>query len=682
MSLRLPLGHRTYRGLMRLLSGPALLWLWGRGFREPGYRLGLKERLGFVPVRPSAMGGLWLHVASVGEAQAALALWPALSAQWGKDSVTWTTQTPAARRLIEQRTHGEVLPLFAPLDTVGATRRFLQRVQPRTLVLMERELWPEWLWQCEQRAIEVAVVNARLKAGAANRWPYTQHWMRQRIQALSQVWCADEVSQQRFERLGLAPVRLGTTGNLKFDLPAHSGDGPTWIAAGHDRRVVVAASTHSADEEAILSAWPTIRSQHPDALLVLAPRHAPRFDAVAQSLIDGGLVLGQTLARRSLGHLVSKDTQIALLDTIGELAQCYPSAQLCLMGGTWANVGGHNALEPLAAGCPVVFGTHTHQFPDLYADMLHAGAALCVNGDAIGTEAAKLLSAAPKRQRMQAAGRAFVDAQRGSAVRTLQGLQQLKSWPVTPMPAVCTAHDAAGTHWFNSDLLHTLPPHAFEPARYPGQTQALATGSGRGQAHRVSHEGQSWVIRHYRRGGWVAKFNADQYPAVQTHDSRAMQEFALLREMHSRGLPAPQPVAARCARSMPWMGSWGRYRADIAVVCIDQSTNLSQRLDHERPEPAIWRAVGQAIAQMHAHQIDHTDLNCHNILINANGQVWLIDFDKCQRRQGDAWKAGNLQRLLRSLRKEQARRTGFHWNEADWADLINGYEENLKAFDD
>jgi 3-deoxy-D-manno-octulosonic-acid transferase len=133
---------------MRLLSGPALLWLWGRGFREPGYRLGLKERLGFVPVRPSAMGGLWLHVASVGEAQAALALWPALSAQWGKDSVTWTTQTPAARRLIEQRTHGEVLPLFAPLDTVGATRRFLQRVQPRTLVLMERELWPEWLWQC------------------------------------------------------------------------------------------------------------------------------------------------------------------------------------------------------------------------------------------------------------------------------------------------------------------------------------------------------------------------------------------------------------------------------------------------------------------------------------------------------------------------------------------------------
>jgi 3-deoxy-D-manno-octulosonic-acid transferase len=394
---------------------------------------------------------------------------------------------------------------------------------------------------------------------------------------------------------------------------------------------------------------------------------------VAQRLVDGGLVLGQTLARRSLEHPVSKDTQIALLDTIGELAQCYPSAQLCLMGGTWADVGGHNALEPLTAGCPVMFGPHTHQFPDLYADMLRAGAALCVNGDAIGTEAAKLLSAAPTRQRLQAAGRAFVDAQRGSAMRTLKGLQQLKSWPVTPMPAVCTAHDAAGTHWLNSELLSALPPHAFEPVHYPDQNQALATGSGRGQAHRVAHEGQSWVIRHYRRGGWVAKFNADQYPAVQTHDSRAMQEFSLLREMHSRGLPVPQPVGARCARSMPWMGSWSRYRADIAVVCIDDSNNLAQRLDHERPEPAIWRAMGHAIAQMHAHQIDHTDLNCHNILINAKGQVWLIDFDKCQRRQGDAWKAGNLQRLLRSLRKEQARRTGFHWNEADWAVVIAAY---------
>jgi 3-deoxy-D-manno-octulosonic-acid transferase len=460
---------------------------------------------------------------------------------------------------------------------------------------------------------------------------------------------------------------------LKFDLPAHTGDGPTWIAADTGRMVVVAASTHAADEDAILSAWPTIRSQHPHALLVLAPRHAPRFDAVARRLIDGGLVLGQTLARRSLGHPVSKDTQIALLDTIGELAQCYPLAQLCLMGGTWADVGGHNALEPLAAGCPVMFGPHTHQFPDLYADMLHAGAALCVNGDAIGTEAAKLLSAAPTRQGMQAAGEAFVDAQRGSAVRTLQGLQQLKSWPVTPMPAVCTALDAAGTHWFNSGLLRALPPHAFEPAHYPGQSQALATSSGRGQAHRVLHEGQSWVLRHYRRGGWVAKFNADQYPAVPTHDSRAMQEFSLLREMLSRGLPVPQPVAARCARSLPWMGSWSRYRADIAVVCIDDSTNLAQRLDHDRPEPAIWRAVGQAIAQMHAHQIDHTDLNCHNILINAKGQVWLIDFDKCQRRQGDAWKAGNLERLQRSLRKEQARRPGFHWDEADWAELTAAY---------
>jgi 3-deoxy-D-manno-octulosonic-acid transferase len=121
------------------------------------------------------------------------------------------------------------------------------------------------------------------------------------------------------------------------------------------------------------------------------------------------------------------------------------------------------------------------------------------------------------------------------------------------------------------------------------------------------------------------------------------------------------------------MGSWSRYRADIAVVCVDQSTNLAQRLDHARPEPAIWRAIGQAIAQMHAHQIDHTDLNCHNILINANGQAWLIDFDKCQRRQGDAWKTGNLDRLLRSLRKEQTRRPGFHWNEADWAVLIAAY---------
>lgn len=674
MRLRTPWGHRVYRGVMRLLTGPVLLWLWWRGFREPGYREALAERLGFVASHPSSLGGLWLHVASVGEAQAALALWPELSSQWGEHAVTWTTQTPAARRLITQRTNGLIPVFFAPLDTVGATQRFLQRTQPRTLLLMERELWPEWLWQCEQQAIDVVVVNARLKADAARRWPYSSAWIQPRIQALQQVLCADETSLQVFEALGLATERIRTTGNLKFDMVPAPQTPPEWRDALHERPVLVAASTHEGDEDAILQAWPQVLAQHPKALLILAPRHPPRFDTVARRLSASGLVLGDTLVRRSAGHAILSSTQVVLLDTMGELAQCYPLARLCLMGGTWADVGGHNALEALAAGCPVLFGPHTQQFPELYAAMARAGAAQAVAGEDIGQQAARVLADPQQVQQMQQAGLAFVASQQGSAARTIQELQHLNSWPIRPMPRIGEGGDVAHSHWFNLAVLPSLPVRAFDPHQYTSPSRTLATGSGRGQAHRVVHEGQNWVLRHYRRGGWVAKFNADRYPAAPTAQSRAMQEFALLRAMQSLGLPVPRPVAAQCARTISWLGAWSRYRADIAVECIDQVCNLAQRLDQTRPPPKAWQAIGRTIALMHHHQIDHTDLNCHNILLSSTEQVWLIDFDKCGRRPGDAWKTSNLQRLLRSLRKEHQRRPHFQWDEADWAHLVNGYQ--------
>ena len=180
-------GHWLYRLIATLLTGPVLLALWWRGRREQGYRQAIMERLGYVNAKPSALGGLWLHVASVGEAQAALNLRPKLEAQWGEGCITWTTQTPAARAFLLDRTAGAVQPFFAPLDTLWAVRRFMRRVQPRMLLLLERELWPEWLWQCEQRAVPVAVVNARLKQRSTQHWPYSSHWVRLRLQRLSHL---------------------------------------------------------------------------------------------------------------------------------------------------------------------------------------------------------------------------------------------------------------------------------------------------------------------------------------------------------------------------------------------------------------------------------------------------------------------------------------------------------------
>ena len=663
--------HRLYRLLMRLALGPLLLWLWWRGVREPAYRQGLAQRLGHVQPQPGAHGGLWLHAASVGEAQAALRLWPALAAQWGAHAITWTTQTPAGLALLRERLGPQAQLWLAPIDSPGAVRRFLRRVQPRQLLLMERELWPEWLWQCAQQGIAVAVLNARLTARSARRWPYRTHWMQAHLQRLALVLAADDTSLQTFAALGLPPDRLQLTGNLKFELPAPT-DTPALRLPVQQRTVIVAASTHADDETLLREGWPAFAAQHPQALLVLAPRHPQRFDEVARQW------QGVPLLRRSqrvappleVPLEVPADIQVLLLDSIGELAGCFAGAQLCLMGGTWAPVGGHNALEALAQGCPVLFGPHTHQFAQLYEAMAEAGAARRVDAQSLWATVQDLLRQPATLQAMGEAARRWVQAEQGALSRTLQALARQPAWPLQPMAEVQTGGDQADGFWFDPALSGPVGAASFDPAHHGDSAHGLATGSGRGQALRVTHQGHEAVLRHYRRGGLVARFNPDRYPAAPVAETRAMQEFSLLREMRSLGLPVPRPIAARCVRTGAITGT---YRADILVECIAHARNLAQCLDTQRLPPAVWHATGAAIARLHGHGIDHTDLNCHNLLLDGQDQVWLIDFDKCGRRAAGPWREGNLQRLLRSLRKESARRPGFQWHEEDWAALLAGY---------
>jgi 3-deoxy-D-manno-octulosonic-acid transferase len=175
------------------------------------------------------------------------------------------------------------------------------------------------------------------------------------------------------------------------------------------------------------------------------------------------------------------------------------------------------------------------------------------------------------------------------------------------------------------------------------------------------------LLRHYWRGGLLGRMVKDTFVGSSAHTSRAMQEFALLRLMRSWGLRVPMPVGAR-VQQLGWL-----QRCDIAVGWIPDSRNLVQLLEERPLSPAAWAQVGRAVRQLHDHQVHHSDLNAHNILIDAPGEVWLVDFDKCQRRAGEDWKAANLARLLRSLHKEKKRFKGLHWVEGDWAALIQGY---------
>ncbi len=668
-TLALTPAHRVYRLLASLLWPLAMAWLWWRGRREPLYAQNLRERLGYCDAPAEAVSGILIHAASVGEVQAARPLIAALRQDWPTHSLTVSTVTPTGMQTLRDRFGSGVRHTYVPLDTAGATARFLDRLRPRLLVLMEREIWPELLWQCTLRCIPVVVVNARLSERSARsyrRWHrlFGPVWPR-----LSLVLAADADSAARYAGLGVPAERCLNLGNLKFDLALDTdtlaGDREVSLAG---RQVVVAGSTHAADEEALMAIWPSLWQACPSLLLVLVPRHPQRFDDVARQLERSGL----PFVRRSLGQQATSETAVWLGDTMGELLNWYRQADLCFIGGSLAPIGGHNPLEAMAFGKPVLFGPHTQNFEPLYETIAASGAGVRVpDAGALTDQVRRACRDAAPFLNMGCHGQALVRQHQGATRRTLDAMAPLQAGHVPDALGPIRETATGGVHiWFDPVLAPGLQSADFDPARNASRGQPMATGSGRGQVHVIGLGDTSVVLRHYRRGGLMARLSRDRFFGSDLWRSRAMREFLLLRLMRSWGLPVPVPVAARCV-SVGWT-----YRADIMVQTIPRALNLVQCLACGPLAPTSWIAFGQAIRRLHDHQVFHADLNAHNVLLDDAGKAWIVDFDKCELRPGEDWKQANLQRLLRSLRKEKDKQTALHWDDADWQQLLTAYAQD------
>lgn len=660
------LHHRAYRLLSRVLAGPLLGWLWWRGRREPAYRQNLRHRLGFIPVNPEQLGCIWIHAASVGEVQAMQPLLHAMLKEWPSHAVVVSTQTPSGAQALRSQWGDRIRHVYAPIDTPGAVTRFLNRLQPRLLILVERELWPEWLQQCRASGVPVALVNARLSEHSARLYQRWRGLMRPVWPQLT-VAAADATTAHRLRDLGVPEAQLHNSGNLKFDLavPAACVDLPFDL---QQRSLVVAGSTHEGDEAAWLAIWPTLARENPGLLLVLVPRHPQRFDGVAAHLHRSGL----SHVRRSSGKAVTPDTQVLLIDAMGELMHWYRHAALCFVGGTLAPVGGHNPLEPMSLGQPVLFGPHVHNAAPLFEEIVQTGAGECVHSaHELAAAAQRWLTQPQAWQHRADAARAMIARHQGASARTLAVIGALwRPAQTANVSRVQAVSDAGRTYWFDPRHLSRVSASTFDSTAHV-DSAALATGSGRGQALLVREGEHDCVLRHYRRGGLMARLSHDRFWRTPPHESRAMREFTLLRLMRSWQLPVPEPVAA---------SHWPHglfYEADIVIGLIPNSLNLVQRLQRAPLAAEDWRAIGRAIRALHEKQVFHADLNAHNLLLDGEGRAWVVDFDKCAVRAGADWKPKNLKRLLRSLRKEATRLAPYHWaEEADWAALADGYQDH------
>lgn len=218
--------------------------------------------------------------------------------------------------------------------------------------------------------------------------------------------------------------------------------------------------------------------------------------------------------------------------------------------------------------------------------------------------------------------------------------------------------------WYDSELVKEDPKRVFDPNYWQQSDKILGSAQGRGTTWFVQTETLPAALRHYRRGGLFGKLVSDGYWFSSWEKTRSYQEMRLLEVLKAAGVNVPRPLAARAIKN------GFAYRADLLSEKIANASDLVAILQEAPLSKEMYQKIGQQIRKMHNAQVNHTDLNIHNILIDDKQQVWIIDFDKCYQQSGDSWKQSNLDRLKRSFDKEVGKR-GIHWKDEDWLSLIS-----------
>ena len=409
--------------LLLPLIAARLLW---RAWRAPAYarRIGERFAIGLPAMRT---GGIWLHAVSVGESIAAAPLVRQLQVRYPDWPITVTCMTPTGSERIRALFGDSVAHCYLPYDLPWAAARFLRHLQPRLAVIMETELWPNHIHQCARLGVPVALANARLSERSARGYARFARLTAPMLAQMNLIAVQTEAEAVRFRALGARAACVQVTGSIKFDLKideqllADAAELRQQWGAGQ-RPVWIAASTHAGEDEIILAAHRQILIQHPDALLILVPRHPERFASVYDLCQREGFAT----RRRSLNEAVAVDSAVLLGDTMGELLFLYALSDVAFVGGSLVPNGGHNLLEPAALGKPVLSGPQVFNFLEIAAQLRAEGALTEVADAASLAEAVLRLWLQPAlAQQMSSAGARVMRRNQGALQRLLDGLGEL-----------------------------------------------------------------------------------------------------------------------------------------------------------------------------------------------------------------------------------------------------------------
>ncbi|MBD8892989.1 3-deoxy-D-manno-octulosonic acid transferase [Roseibium litorale] len=376
------------------------------------------ERFGFAKIARPAGSLVWIHAASVGETNSVLPLIGELTARGA--TVLLTTVTLTSAELAAQRLPDGALHQFIPYDNPVFLRRFLDHWSPDLALTVESEVWPAAFDALKQRRIPFVLINGRLSAKSARNWSFIRSAGAYVFGCLDLCLAQSEADGKRLKALGCRRVEV--PGNLKFD--AEPPSAPAGEQAEISRQIGgrprwLAALTHPGEDEVVLTAHLTLLEERPDLLLLLAPRHPARADDVAAMVRAKGL----GLARRSLGEPILPQTQVYLGDTLGEMGLLYGVSGVAFLGGSFADVGGHNPVEAAALDTVIVSGPKVPNARPVYRSLWEAGASLRLEEpEELAGAISQLLEDRVRRQAMRAAAKEIIDGGRGALQRTLDAL--------------------------------------------------------------------------------------------------------------------------------------------------------------------------------------------------------------------------------------------------------------------
>lgn len=400
---------------------------------EEGFYERIKQSAGYMPVsllkKIEERRAIWIHAASVGEIVATSPLVKDIKREFPEAvvvvSVVTATGHAMAHRIIPE---AEGI-IFFPLDLPYLTRKILHIIKPITILLVETEIWPNFLRIAQDEKIPVMMVNGRISDRSMRRYKFIRSFTREMLRSISRFCMQSKFDADYINQLGAPIVNITVTGNMKYDqtyatvTAEEKAELLDEFGFGNNHPILIAGSTHKGEEEALLDTFKLVLQQYPQARLLIAPREIYRGHDVQNLAKQYGL---KAICRSDMTEPVHEEIPVVVLDAIGELGRLYSLGDIIFVGGSLVKTGGHNILEPAAHGKPIVVGPHMFNFKEIFSLLSSRDACVQVqNATELTAMVLKLCSDKELSEKMSANCLQVVHENRGATQRNTQELRKL-----------------------------------------------------------------------------------------------------------------------------------------------------------------------------------------------------------------------------------------------------------------